>query len=198
MKRSHARLQRTGLASRTVVLAMCCALGLIACEACGGRQAGGADEQKLLAVGSEVPALVRVDHTGTVVSLRGGPPSLVYFYPKDGTPGCTKEACAFRDSWQRYQSAGVRVIGVSSDTEEKHREFAKEHELPFPLIADPEHVWSKAFGVGPVSWALPSADARISFLIDANGRVAKVYDDVEPGVHAGQVLADAKALGILQ
>jgi thioredoxin-dependent peroxiredoxin len=183
--------------NRRFVLAMLCALGLWACGACGGRQSGG-DEKKLLAVGSEVPALMRVDHTGKVVSLRAEQPSLVYFYPKDGTPGCTKEACAFRDSWQRYQTAGVRVIGVSTDSEEKHREFAKEHELPFSLIADPEHVWSDAFGVGPVSRLLPSADARISFLIDAKGRVAKVYDDVDPGVHAAQVLTDAKALGVVQ
>jgi peroxiredoxin Q/BCP len=177
---------------------MFCAFGLIACGACGGRQAGSKEEKKLLAVGSEVPALVRVDHLGKVVSLRADQPSLVYFYPKDGTPGCTKEACAFRDAWQRYDTAGVRVIGVSSDTEEKHREFAKEHSLPFSLIADPEHVWSDAFGVGPVSWALPSADARVSFLIDGKGRVAKVYDDVDPGVHAEQVLTDAKALGVVQ
>jgi peroxiredoxin Q/BCP len=141
---------------------------------------------------------MRVDHAGKVVSLRAEQPSIVYFYPKDGTPGCTKEACAFRDSWQRYETAGIRVIGVSSDSEEKHREFAKEHDLPFSLIADPEHAWSDAFGVGPVSRLLPNADARVSFLIDAKGRVAKVYDDVDPGVHADQVLTDAKALGVVQ
>lgn len=184
--------------NRSIVLSMICALGLMACGACGGRQSSGEQEKKLLAVGSEVPALVRVDHNGKVVSLRAEQPSLVYFYPKDGTPGCTKEACAFRDSWQRYDSAGIRVIGVSSDTEEKHREFAKEHDLPFSLIADPEHAWSDAFGVGPVSFALPNADARVSFLIDSKGKVAKVYDDVDPGVHAEQVLTDAKQLGVVK
>ena len=183
--------------NRSVLLAALCALSLIACGACGGRQAG-APEKKLLPVGSEVPALVRVDHTGKVVSLRSEQPSLVYFYPKDGTPGCTKEACAFRDAWQRYETAGVRVIGVSTNSEEKHREFAKEHDLQFSLIADPEHAWSDAFGVGPVSWVLPNADARISFLVDKQGRIAKVYDDVEPAVHADQVLKDAKALGVVQ
>ena len=171
------------------------ALGLMACGACGGRSGSGTKEPlKLLPVGSEVPALVRVDHRGKVVSLRASEPTLVYFYPKDGTPGCTKEACAFRDAWQRYSTAGIRVIGVSADSEADHRKFADEHSLPFSLIADPEHVWSDAFGVGSVSFAMPNADDRISFLIDGTGKVAKVYEDVDPGVHADQVLEDAKTL----
>jgi peroxiredoxin Q/BCP len=180
--------------NRRLAMGVICALLLSACGACGGRQAGG--KKQLLAVGSEVPPLVRTDHLGKPVSLRSEQPTLVYFYPKDGTPGCTKEACAFRDVWQRYSGAGVRAIGVSADSEQKHREFAQEHQLPFSLIADPEHVWSDAFGVGPVSWALPGADARVSFLIDTKGRVAKVYEDVDPGVHAEQVLQDAKTLGL--
>jgi peroxiredoxin Q/BCP len=161
--------------------------------ACGGASKGGTN--KLLAAGSQAPALVRVDHKGAVVALRADEPSLVYFYPKDGTPGCTKEACAFRDSWQRYQSAGLRVIGVSSDTEAEHRKFAEEHSLPFSLIADPEHAWSDAFGV-PRHALSGNRDARVSFLIDKDHKVAKVYQDVDPGVHADQVIADAKALGL--
>jgi thioredoxin-dependent peroxiredoxin len=164
----------------------------LALAACGGSKAH-TDHSKLLGAGTEVPALVRVDHNGQVVSLRGGPPTLLYFYPKDGTPGCTKEACAFRDAWSKYQTADLRVIGVSIDSEENHREFAKEHELPFPLIADPEHTWSDAFGVGRF---LGTADERVSFLIDKQGKIAKVYQDVDPGVHADQVLEDAKALGL--
>jgi peroxiredoxin Q/BCP len=171
-----------------VILALALAL-----SACGGSRAH-TDHSKLLAAGSEVPALVRVDQNGQVVSLRGGPPTLVYFYPKDATPGCTKEACAFRDAWQKYQSAELRVVGVSVDSEEKHREFAKEHELPFPLIADPEHAWSDAFGVGRF---LGGMDERVSFLIGKDGKIAKVYEDVDPGVHADQVLGDAKSLGIV-
>lgn len=161
--------------------------------ACGGSKAH-TDHSKLLAAGAEVPALVRVDHKGDVISLRGGPPTLLYFYPKDGTPGCTKEACAFRDAWAKYQGGGLRVIGVSIDSEENHRAFAKEHELPFPLIADPEHTWSDAFGVGRF---LGTADERVSFLIGKDGKIAKVYEDVDPGVHADQVLGDAKSLGLL-
>jgi thioredoxin-dependent peroxiredoxin len=158
--------------------------------ACGGSQAR-SDRSKLLPVGSEVPALVRVDQRGQVVSLRGAPPTLLYFYPKDGTPGCTKEACAFRDAWDSYQGAGLRVVGVSIDTDERHRAFAEEHNLPFSLIADPEHTWSDAFGVGRF---LGTADERVSFLIDASGQVKKVYEDVDPGVHAKEVLSDAKSL----
>ncbi|HTU59278.1 MAG TPA: peroxiredoxin [Polyangiales bacterium] len=166
----------------------------LALLACGGASKGGSNKP-LLAVGSEAPALVRVDHSGKVVSLRADTPSLVYFYPKDGTPGCTKEACAFRDSWQRYEQAGLRVIGVSTDSEQEHREFAKEHDLQFPLIADPEHAWSDAFGV-PRHALAGDRDARVSFLIDKGNKVAKVYDDVDPGVHADQVLQDAKSLGM--
>jgi peroxiredoxin Q/BCP len=173
---------------KQILLAL--ALGL---AACGGSKAH-TDHSKLLAAGAEVPALVRVDQNGQVVSLRGGPPTLLYFYPKDGTPGCTKEACAFRDAWTKYQSADVRVIGVSTDSEEKHREFAKEHELPFPLIADPERAWADAFGVGTF---FGGHDERVSFLIDKQGKVAKVYQDVDPGVHADQVLEDARSLGVV-
>jgi peroxiredoxin Q/BCP len=172
-------------------IALCIALCLSLFGCAGSRSH--TDHKSLLKVGSEVPALVRVDHRGQVVSLRGAPPTLLYFYPKDGTPGCTKEACAFRDAWTKYQASNLRVVGVSIDSEERHREFAAEHELPFPLIADPEHTWSDAFGVGRF---LGTADERVSFLIDGNGKVVKVYEDVDPGIHAGQVLTDARALGL--
>jgi peroxiredoxin Q/BCP len=162
--------------------------------ACGGSRGGSGGEKPMLAAGSEAPALVRVDHRGKVVALRGEP-SIVYFYPKDGTPGCTKEACAFRDSWSKYEAAGIRVIGVSTDTEAEHRKFAEEHQLQFSLIADPEHAWSDAFGVGR-HFLARDRDARVSFLIDPAGKVVKVYPDVDPGVHADQVLADAKGLGL--
>jgi len=177
---------------RTFFVSMGLVVGLAA--ACGSKQHGdGASEKHaFLTAGAEVPALVRVDHRGQVVSLRSQTPTLVYFYPRDGTPGCTKEACAFRDAWQKYDAAGVRVIGVSSDSEEDHRKFAEEHALPFSLIADPEHVWSDAFGVGTFA----GLDSRVSFLIDSRGKIVKSYEDVDPGVHAEEVLADAQRLGL--
>lgn len=147
----------------------------------------------LLAPGDAAPSLSADDHAGKHVELASlGAPSLVYFYPKDNTPGCTKEACALRDAWQRYLDAGVVVIGVSADTPESHREFAEEHGLPFSLVSDTSHAWSKAFGVKTMA----GMARRQSFLMDANGKVVKVYADVDPGVHADEVLKDAKALGL--
>ena len=153
---------------------------------CAGRSA------ETLAVGAPAPALRRVAHDGTELDLAalGGTPTLVYFSPKDDTPGCTKEACAFRDVWSRYQEAGVLVVGVSSDSNESHREFAKEHGLPFPLIADEDHAWSSAFGVDTTL----GMTSRDSVLIGPDGMVAKVYRGVDPGVHADEVLEDVAAL----
>jgi len=160
---------------------------------CGAAQKPPASDRKLLPVGTEVPALTRIDQRGQVVNLQAGQPTLLYFYPKDGTPGCTKEACAIRDAWNNYRLLNLRVIGVSADTDEQHRAFSAEHTLPFPLIADPEHAWSDAFGVGQFHGGL---DERVSFLIDANNKIVKVYEDVDPGVHAEEVLRDAEALGL--
>ncbi len=145
-----------------------------------------------IAVGATAPALTATDHRGETVDLAAlrGQPVLVYFYPKDGTPGCTKEACAIRDVWGYFVVAGVAVIGVSTDDAASHAAFAEEHELPFALVSDPELVWAKAFGVTSSFKILH----RTSFLLDEAGRVDKIYLDVDPGVHAEEVLADVKAL----
>jgi peroxiredoxin Q/BCP len=145
-----------------------------------------------LAVGAEVPALTRDDHQGQAVDLRAlqGSPVLVYFYPRDGTPGCTKEACAIRDTWNRFEAAGLVVLGVSSDSAESHRKFAEEHGLPFSLIADQDHAWAEAFGVD-LTMGMTS---RVSFLIGRDATVAKVYPGVDPAVHASEVLSDVEAL----
>lgn len=168
-------------------------LTAMAAAACGASRPAAAEQRTLPEVGTEVPALTRVDHRGQVVVLRAGVPTLLYFYPKDGTPGCTKEACAIRDAWNQYRMIDLRVIGVSVDSEEQHRAFADEHGLPFALISDPTHAWSDAFGVGTFKGGL---DERVSFLIDANNRIVKVYENVDPGVHADEVLRDARALGL--
>ncbi|TPV96183.1 MAG: peroxiredoxin [Myxococcales bacterium FL481] len=146
----------------------------------------------LLAVGAPAPQLSTTSHHGKPVSIGGpnDPVSLVYFYPKDATPGCTREACAFRDVWDKFEQNGVMVIGVSGDDDVSHQSFATDHRLPFPLVSDPGGTWSAAFGV-PTTAGMPK---RVSFLIDGKGKVAKVYDDVDPGVHAGEVLADAAGL----
>jgi peroxiredoxin Q/BCP len=169
------------------------AWAVVAVLGCGAAQKPPAVERKLLPVGAEVPALTRVDQRRQVVNLRAGTPTLLYFYPKDGTPGCTQEACALRDKWNDYRVWNIRVIGVSVDTDDEHRAFSEEHKLPFSLIADPEHVWSDALGVGQFQGGL---DERVSFLIDADNRIVKVYENVDPGIHADEVLRDAQALGL--
>jgi thioredoxin-dependent peroxiredoxin len=160
---------------------------------CGGAQPAPQTPHAPPAVGTQVPPLSRVDQRGQVVALRAGTPTLLYFFPKAGTPGCTKEACAIRDAWDDYQLSKLRVIGVSIDTDAEHRAFAKEHALPFSLVSDPSHAWSEAFGVGTFN----GLDDRVSFLIDANDRIVKSYENVDPGVHAQEVLRDAKALGLV-
>jgi peroxiredoxin Q/BCP len=146
----------------------------------------------LLPSGAAAPDLAAPDQTGKVrrIAEERGHPLVVYFYPKDGTPGCTKEACAFRDQWERYQKAGVQIFGVSADDQKSHEQFAKEQRLPFPIVADPSHAWSAAFGVS----TRLGMDSRVSFLIDGAGKVAKIYPDVDPGLHADEVLKDAAGL----
>lgn len=144
----------------------------------------------MLQEGAPVPALQATAHDGSNVDLSSGDaPRVVFFYPKDGTPGCTKEACAFRDVWDRYLAAGVSVVGVSADDAESHRLFADEHQLPFPLVADSDLRWAKAFGV-PTTAGMTK---RVTFLLH-EGKIAKTYPDVDAGLHAGQVLQDAQAL----
>ena len=145
----------------------------------------------MLPAGSRVPNLRATDHTDQAVDLgaQQGHPLVVFFYPKDGTPGCTKEACAFRDVWKRYEAAKVGVIGVSADDAASHRKFAEEHKLPFSLVSDTSGEWARAFGVNSTFGMY----SRVTFLIDAEGKVSKVYPDVDPGVHAERVLTDAQA-----
>lgn len=182
MRRSSLTLSLT--LSLTVLLALAAPLTLAGCGETE-RPDGGSG---LLEVGALAPALTTTAHDGSEIDLRAlGAPALIYFYPADATPGCTKEACAFRDIWSDYEAAGVMVIGVSTQDLDSHREFAKEHELPFPLVADVDQSWAKGFGV-----AVRGGYAqRVSFLLDREGKIAKVYPGVDPGVHAREVLADS-------
>jgi peroxiredoxin Q/BCP len=150
----------------------------------------------LLPVGAAAPELVGRDAAGQALRLseRRGKPSVVYFYPKDDTPGCTKEACAFRDAFARFSAVGITIFGVSRDSEASHAEFRKKHELPFPLVADESGAVQTAYGVPS---RLGKA-ARVSFLVDGGGRIARVWPDVDPGVHADEVLAAAQELQRIQ
>jgi peroxiredoxin Q/BCP len=140
----------------------------------------------LLATGAQAPDVEGKDANGRAHRLleRRGHVSIVYFYPKDGTPGCTKEACAFRDTFDQFNQRGVTIFGVSRDDEASHAKFRAEHSLPFPLVADPSGAVQKAYGVPDRA---PGLASRVTFLVAADGRIAKVWPDVDPAVHADEV-----------
>lgn len=122
---------------------------------------------------------------------------LLYFYPKDDTPGCTKEACGLRDWFGKYEKAGCRVVGISADSSASHEKFAKRYKLPFMLLSDEEKVAIQAYGV----WQQKSfmgkkymGIVRMSYLIDPKGNIAKVYPEVSPEEHAQEVLKDLAEL----
>ncbi len=119
-----------------------------------------------------------------------GRKTVLYFYPKDDTPGCTKEACAFRDRMEDYRGAGIQVYGVSLDSPESHRQFREKHNLNFPLLTDENGRASQALGVlGNRGYA-----ERVTFLLDPDGKVARVYPEVSPETHADEILEDAASL----
>ncbi len=117
---------------------------------------------------------------------------ILYFYPKDNTPGCTKEACAFRDGFARFQAAGLMVFGCSVDTSEAHRAFIKKYSLPFPLLLDPGRKIATAYGAAN-GIPILGLDKRITYVIGDDGKILKVYPNVVPSVHATQILADMPA-----
>jgi thioredoxin-dependent peroxiredoxin len=172
-----------------VAAALCVAVsGLVACGSVQ-RPDGGTG---LLPVGAIAPDLAGTTRAGErlTLSTQRGRAAVVYFYPMDGTPGCTREACAFRDAFDQYSTRGLTIFGVSQDSADSHRQFSQRQNLPFPLVADEDGSVTRAYGV-PSRIGLSS---RVTFLIDPQGRVARVWPDVDPGVHATEVLAAADAL----
>jgi thioredoxin-dependent peroxiredoxin len=136
---------------------------------------------KMLGEGDRLPAVTLLDDQGdsiTTTDLLGGP-LVLYFYPKDDTPGCTSEASQFRDVYERFREKKARVVGVSRDSVESHQRFKKKFAIPFPLLADTESKLYKALGV----------NARTTFLIGEDGRIVKVWPKVNVDEHAEQVLA---------
>jgi len=147
----------------------------------------------LLAVGDRAPAFRAKDQNGDPLSLSGfaGRRVVLYFYPKDDTPGCTKEACAFRDVWAGFKKRKIAVLGVSTDDEQSHGKFAKKYSLPFTLLADPDKKIVRDYGV----WAEKSmygrkymGTLRVTYLIDEKGRIAAVWPKVKPESHAEEIL----------
>jgi thioredoxin-dependent peroxiredoxin len=156
-----------------------------------GIKAGG------LEVGDAAPGFALPDQGGQVHRLEDyrGRWLVLYFYPKDDTPGCTTEACAFRDDIFRLQRLGVALLGVSLDDADSHRAFAARYHLPFPLLSDTEGKVAEAYGAlfhfGPLRFA-----KRQTFIIGPNGHIAQAYRDVSPKTHSGQVLQELHRLGV--
>jgi thioredoxin-dependent peroxiredoxin len=121
----------------------------------------------------------------------GGQKTVLYFYPKDDTPGCTKEACAFRDRMGDYGEAGIQVYGVSLDSPESHRRFREKYNLNFPLLTDKDGRAAEALGVLREGGEKAN---RVTFLLDADGTIKKVYPEVSPETHADEILKDAASL----
>ena len=113
---------------------------------------------------------------------------ILYFYPKDFTPGCTKEACAFRDGFAEFQAAGLTVLGCSVDTSDAHRKFIKQYNLPFPLLLDPDRKIATTYGVAN-GIPILRLDKRVTYVIGEDGRILKVYPKVDPAIHAKEILA---------
>jgi len=147
----------------------------------------------VLAAGDAAPVFRATAHNGWVVESAAGPRPralVVYFYPRDETPGCTREACSFRDFFRQYAEAGADLVGVSTDTKAAHDAFASHHQLPFGLIADPQGRLARAFGLDPSGGVAP----RATFVIGRDGRVARVFPNVRVDGHADEVLAAVRAL----
>ncbi|MGI9270159.1 MAG: peroxiredoxin [Woeseiaceae bacterium] len=149
-----------------------------------------------LTIGAPAPEFELPDQTGQLHSLEDYRDQWVvlYFYPKDETPGCTTEACEFRDNIFEFKQINAQILGVSFDDVESHKEFADHYELPFPLLADTEGKAAEAYGVKTKRFGMTLAK-RQTFLIDPAGHLAKHYESVDPSTHSVQVLADLKTLG---
>jgi thioredoxin-dependent peroxiredoxin len=147
----------------------------------------------LLETGAEAPDFSTTDQNGKKVSLKDyrGRKVVLYFYPKDDTPGCTKEACAFRDSFGKFKTLGIEILGVSVDSEKSHKSFAEKYALPFTLLADPDKKIVQAYG----AWGEKAlygkkymGTHRVTYLIDESGRIASVFPKVKPEEHADEIL----------
>ncbi|MGJ5629543.1 peroxiredoxin [Nostoc sp. KVJ20] len=139
-----------------------------------------------LAVGTDAPAFTTKDTNGNTVSLSdfAGKTVVLYFYPKDDTPGCTKQACSFRDAQSQYQGKDIVILGVSADDEVSHQAFTQKYNLNFPLLADSDKSLIKAFDVDGGGYA-----KRVTYVIDPSGKITHVDTSVNTTTHASDVLA---------
>ena len=152
----------------------------------------------MIVTGGKAPDFALPDQDGNIHRLSDyrGKPVVLYFYPKDDTPGCTKEACSFRDSFAEFKKAGIQILGISIDNEKSHIDFRKKYNLPFTLLSDTDKkvvreygVWAEKINYGKKYWGT----VRKTFLIDQNGDVIHVFDKVKPEEHAQEVLEKLSA-----
>jgi len=151
----------------------------------------------MLKINQQAPTFSLQDQHGITHTLEQylGKKVLVYFYPKDDTPGCTTEACNFRDNYEALTEAGLVVLGVSKDSVKSHKKFGDKYDLPFPLLSDEDASMCQAYGV----WGMKKfmgreymGISRMSFLVDEKGNIAKIYEDVKPKEHTQEVSEDIK------
>ena len=147
----------------------------------------------MLKEGATAPAFTTKDAEGDTVRLKDfrGQKVVLYFYPKDDTPGCTKEACSFRDAFPKFKKRGIQVFGVSPDGEASHKKFAAKYKLPFTLLADIDHAIADTYGVYGQKKFMGRTYMgvnRTTFLIDEKGKIKKVFEKVKPEEHASEVL----------
>ncbi|MBO5970603.1 MAG: thioredoxin-dependent thiol peroxidase [Clostridia bacterium] len=149
----------------------------------------------MLEIGMKAPNFTLKDKNGNDVSLSDflGKRVVLYFYPKDNTPGCTRQACAFAGAYKQFEAKGVEVIGISKDSVASHVKFAEKYDLPFVLLSDPERIAIEAYGVwqekkmcGKVSMGV----VRTTFIIDEDGNIEKVMPKVKPDTNAADILAE--------
>lgn len=152
-----------------------------------------------LEVGQAAPDFTLKDQDGRerTLSEYKGEWVLVYFYPRDNTPGCTKEACTLRDEYEDFRRLTITIFGISGDSVESHAKFAKKHDLPFPLLADTEKEVMKAYGsFGKKKFMGREYEGifRNSYLIDPEGKLRKIYEKVKPAEHAKEVIKDVQTM----
>ena len=149
----------------------------------------------MLEIGMKAPNFTLKDKNGNDVSLSDfiGKKIVLYFYPKDNTPGCTRQACAFAGAYKQFEAKGVEVIGISKDSIASHVKFAEKYDLPFVLLSDPDRIAIEAYGVwqekkmyGKVTFGV----VRTTFIIDENGNIEKVMPKVKPDTNAADILAE--------
>jgi thioredoxin-dependent peroxiredoxin len=143
-------------------------------------------------VGGVAPDFTAPTTSGETLHLSGfrGSKVVLYFYPKDDTPGCTTEGCGFRDIYQKIKATGAEIIGVSTDSVDSHKAFTTKYNLPFPLVADTDRRIAELYGVYNEKWKMAR---RVTFIIDEKGNIARIFDPVKPDVHPKEVLDALKA-----